>query len=99
MVPKLKEVGVDAELVHALAREGRLIRVSEEFVYLPQQVGALIGRLGELSDGFTVADFRDATGLTRKYAVPFLEWTDRQGLTTRHQNERTFTGDAGESIR
>jgi len=99
MVPKLKEVGVDAELVHALAREGRLIRVSEEFVYLPQQVGALIGRLGELSDGFTVADFRDATGLTRKFAVPFLEWTDRQGLTTRHQNERTFTGDAGESIR
>ncbi len=97
-VPKLQEIGAEAELVHALAREGRLIRISEDFVYLPLQVEALLDRLRELSDGFTVADFRDATGLTRKYAVPFLEWTDRQGITTRHQNERTFTGDAEGSV-
>jgi hypothetical protein len=42
----------------------------------------------EMGDGFTVADFRDATKLSRKYAVPFLEWADGEGLTVRRGDLR-----------
>ena len=92
MVPRLKEIGVDPELLHALLREGRLVRISEDLAYLPGQVQELVAGLDSLPDRFTVAQFRDATGLTRKYAVPFLEWADRRGITTRHGNERTLNG-------
>ena len=89
MVPRLKEMEIDPELLHALLREGRLVRISEELVYLPGQVEGLAAQLADLPDRFTVAEFRDATGLTRKYAVPFLEWTDRRNITTRYGNERS----------
>ncbi len=89
MVPRLKEMEIDSELLHALLREGRLVRISEELVYLPSQVEGLADRLDDLPDRFTVAEFRDATGLTRKYAVPFLEWADRRDITTRYGNERS----------
>lgn len=89
MVPRLKEMEIDPELLHALLREGRLVRISEELAYLPPQVEALVDRLADLPERFTVAEFRDATGLTRKYAVPFLEWADRRGITTRYGNERS----------
>ncbi|MYB44898.1 MAG: selenocysteine-specific translation elongation factor [Acidimicrobiia bacterium] len=89
MVPRLKEMEIDPELLHALLREGRLVRISEELAYLPPQVEALVDRLADLPERFTVAEFRDTTGLTRKYAVPFLEWADRRGITTRYGNERS----------
>ena len=33
---------------------------------------------------------RDATGLSRKYAVPILEWSDREGLTVRRGDVRSL---------
>ena len=89
-VPTLKELDIDPELLHALLREGRLVRISNELAYLPEQADDLVDRMQRLADGFTVADFRDATGLTRKYAVPFLEWSDDAGLTTRDGSTRSF---------
>ena len=91
-VPRLKELGVHPELLHALVREGRLVRISDDLVYLPGQVDALAQRLGDLPSRFTVAAFRDATGLTRKYAVPLLEWMDRSGTTVRFGDERSVAG-------
>ncbi len=90
MVPRLKELAVDPELLHALVRAGRLVRVSDDLVYLPDQLEELKGRLEELPHRFTVAAFRDLTGLTRKYAVPLLEWMDRCGTTIRIGDERSI---------
>ena len=39
-------------------------------------------------DEFTVADFRDRFGISRKYAVPLLEWLDRAGITRRDGDVR-----------
>ena len=97
-VPRLKELEVDPELLHALLREGRLVRISDDLVYLPGQVDALVQRLADLPDRFTVAAFRDATGLTRKYAVPLLEWMDRCGTTVRFGDERSRTDAARTGI-
>jgi hypothetical protein len=49
-------------------------------------VAGLIG----LPAGFTGANFRDHFGLTRKYAVPFLEWLDNEGHTVRQGDGRTL---------
>ena len=53
-------------------------------IYLPEQIEELLARLGDLPERFTVAAFRDAMGLTRKYAVPLLERLDGSGATVRH---------------
>ena len=36
----------------------------------------------------SVATIRDAWQVTRKYAIPLLEYCDRQGVTLRSGNER-----------
>ena len=36
----------------------------------------------------TVAEFREITRTSRKYAVPFLEYCDGQGVTVRTDNHR-----------
>ncbi len=39
-------------------------------------------------DTFTVAEFKDRFGLTRKWAIPLLEHLDRQRLTRREGDRR-----------
>src|SRR5206468_11437030 len=76
-VPSLAEVlakaGLDAAraraLLQILLREGKLIRVSEDLFYH----GSAIERLRALLAGrkgrrFTVAEFKEWTGVSRKYA-------------------------------
>jgi selenocysteine-specific elongation factor len=87
-VPRLKDLGIDQELAHVLIREKRIVKVSDDFVYLPDQLVSLQDRLTELPARFTVSDFRDAFELTRKYAVPLLEWLDLQRITIRDGDNR-----------
>ena len=88
-VPRISDLSLDKEMLHVLLREGRVTRVSEDFVYLPQQVTQITEGLTELPEAFTVAEFRDAFGLSRKYAVPFLEYLDGQGVTSRNGDTRS----------
>lgn len=87
-VPRTSELDIDRELLHALVRDGELVRISEAFVFLPTQIDEIVAQLRHLPDGFTVSEFKDCTGLSRKYAVPFLEWTDRSGMTIRTGDTR-----------
>jgi len=87
-VPSQGQLGLDSELIHLLLRLGELIRVSDQLVILPDQAEAIEGHIARLDDGFTVAEFRDATGLSRKHSVPFLEWADDHGLTARRGDLR-----------
>jgi selenocysteine-specific elongation factor len=87
-VPSADELGLDRDLLHRMVREGRVVRVSDDFVFLPGQIEEIKGHLGSMDSPFTVAQFRDRSGLSRKYAVPILEWADREGLTIRRGDER-----------
>ncbi len=86
--PQRTDLGIDEELLHALIRLGRLIEISETLVYLPETLDGLVLRLQELEEPFTVAGFRDAMGITRKHAVPLLEWLDGNGITRRRGDLR-----------
>jgi selenocysteine-specific elongation factor len=87
-VPRASDLGLTQELLHLLVRTQRLVQVAPDLVLLPDQVETMVETMRALPDGFTVAEFRDATGLSRKYAVPFLEWADKEGLTVRRGDIR-----------
>jgi selenocysteine-specific elongation factor len=87
-VPRAAALELDRELFHALVRSGRMLRVAPDLVYLPEQVDRIRRMLQTLPDGFTVAMFRDALGVSRRHAVPLLEWLDREGDTVRRGDVR-----------
>ena len=87
-VPSLRDLGLSTELVYALVRQGALVRVNSDLGYLPDQIAAIVTGLTELPAGFTVANFRGHFELTRKYAVPLLEWLDSEGHTVRSGDGR-----------
>lgn len=88
-VPDEGELGLEPDVLSLKLRTGELVRIGPGLVYLPEQIEQLKRHMSEL-DEFTVAQFRDAAGLSRKYAVPILEWSDREGLTVRRGDLRRF---------
>jgi selenocysteine-specific elongation factor len=96
-VPAVAEVlaksGVEAArartLLTMLLRENRLTRVSADLVFHR----SAIDRLRELlaahkAQRFNVAAFKEWTGVSRKYAIPLLEYLDRERITRREGDDR-----------
>ena len=73
-------------------RDRKLVRINLELVYHAaalEQVQALLkARSGQR---FSVGDFKDWTGVSRKYAIPLLEFLDRQRLTRRDGEQRVIS--------
>jgi selenocysteine-specific elongation factor len=72
-----------------LIRREDLVQVSENLVYLPEQIAEITGTVAGLKVPFGVGEFKDALGLSRKYAVPILEWLDDSGFTIRRGDGRS----------
>ncbi len=89
-VPTTGELGIGVEALHLLIRDGELVRINDDLVYLPQQIEAIVSQVGELSPPFGVAEFKESLGLSRKYAVPILEWLDANHFTLRRGDKRVF---------
>jgi len=96
-VPAVSEVlgksGVEAararSLLQILIREKRLIRISEDLVFHHSAIHNLRHLLaGRKSTRFNVGSFKDWTGISRKYAIPLLEYLDREHVTRREGDER-----------
>jgi selenocysteine-specific elongation factor len=87
-VPRASQLGLKPDLFHALLRAEQLIRVGDDLAYLPEQLAEIEDRLGQLSPEFTVAEFRNVLGVTRRHAIPLLEWLDSRGLTERRGDLR-----------
>ena len=94
-VPRASRLGLDDELLYALVRSGRLVQISDEVFYLRDQLDEILERLTVLEDGFTVADFRDLLDVSRRQAVPLLEWLDANGWTSRHGDLRSVRKQPG----
>jgi selenocysteine-specific elongation factor len=101
-VPSVKDVlaglSMDAKraekLLHILLREKSLIRVSPELIFHQAALVHLKERLFayKQSNGerISVPAFKDLTGITRKYAIPLLEYLDRERVTRRAGDERVI---------
>jgi selenocysteine-specific elongation factor len=63
-----------------------------------EQAVAIVKQLLQRQDAFTVAEFRDAAGTSRKYAVALLEYLDRQKITRREGDARTRGSACSHSI-
>ncbi len=69
----------------ALERDGRAVKVSDEFYFASSALDALAAAVRDkLATGAaSAAELKDAMGTTRKYAIPLLEHFDAIGLTRR----------------
>jgi selenocysteine-specific elongation factor len=78
--------GEAQRIIDALVRQGRLVRVGEDFYYPPARLDSLTAALTEAmrSKGLlTLAEARDLLATSRKYAQALLEHMDSEGLTLR----------------
>ncbi|HEX8816781.1 MAG TPA: selenocysteine-specific translation elongation factor [Terriglobales bacterium] len=98
-VPLLKDVlaglTIDRARAHKimtlLLREKILVKITDELVFHRDSLAKLRqGLLAEKakSSKMDVGRFKDFAGITRKYAIPLLEYLDREHVTRRVGNER-----------
>jgi selenocysteine-specific elongation factor len=104
-VPALHEVlaGLKVDKVRAqkivtlLLRDKVLLKISNELVFhqsaiekLRQQIAALKAKAATGPAKIDVAKFKEMTGVSRKYAIPLLEYLDRERVTRRVGDERVI---------
>ncbi len=71
-------------VLQILLREGRLVRVNDDLVLHATAVDQLRAILTARKGlRFAVPEFKDWTGVSRKYAIPLLEFLDREHVTVR----------------
>ena len=82
------------KLLQILLRDKVLVRVSPELIFHRDALGQLPGILQNYKksrgERIGVPAFKELTGITRKYAIPLLEYLDRQRLTRRMGDERVI---------
>jgi len=82
------------KLLQLLLRKHRLVRVSEGLVFHRSAIARLKELLAaykqQQGDRLPIAAFKDLTGVSRKYAIPLLEYLDREGITRRVGDERVI---------
>ena len=79
------------DVYYFLLQQGELIRVSENIVLSPDRITFLKDQLKKSFPSghtFTVPEFKDLFRISRKYAIPFLEFLDRQRITRRVGDKR-----------
>jgi selenocysteine-specific elongation factor len=96
-VPGLAEVltqsGVEParsrSILQILLRERRLVRIGVDLVFHQSAVARLKELLAaRKGQRFGVGDFKTWTGVSRKYAIPLLEFLDREHVTRRDGDDR-----------
>ena len=98
-VPSLKEVlsGLKVDKVRAqkivtlLLRDKALVKLSDDLVFHQSALADLRSKITALkatTPKIDVARFKDLTGVSRKYAIPLLEYLDREHVTRRVGDER-----------
>jgi len=86
-----RDEGKLVNLLHLLQEEGRAVRLPGEGYIEAGALGRIVeGVRGILEEkgSMSVGDLKDMTGLSRKYAVPILEYLDGEGYTVRRGDAR-----------
>ena len=79
------------KILRILLKEKTLIKIAEDLLFHRAALAKLreiLARRKEQSNRINVAVFKELTGLSRKYAIPLLEYLDRERVTRREGDER-----------
>jgi len=82
----IKEVDLskyEKEAVKTLFMNNYLYRINKKLIISDHHKNTLIELLKDLPDIFTVKEFKDIASLSRKYAIPYLEFLDNESLTAK----------------
>ena len=100
-VPSLREVlsGLKVDKMRAqkivtlLLRDKVLVKISDDLVFHQTALAGLRQKIADLKKTTATIDvgrFKEITGVSRKYAIPLLEYLDRERVTRRVGNERVI---------
>jgi len=101
-VPSVKEVLTalaieprrSEKLLQLLLRDKALLRITPELIFHREALAELRTKLASYKkakgERISVPAFKDLTGITRKYAIPLLEYLDRERVTRRQADERVI---------
>ncbi|MBV9226264.1 MAG: selenocysteine-specific translation elongation factor [Acidobacteriaceae bacterium] len=89
----LRAAGTDVNkgrgFLEALIKSQKLVRISEDLVFHADVVAHIRRSLqGHKGRRFSVPEFKEWTQISRKYAIPLLEYLDRQHVTRREGDAR-----------
>jgi selenocysteine-specific elongation factor len=93
MAEALAKSGVEIKrartLLETLVRQKRLLRINQELVFHASAIEGLRQLLAaRKGQSFGVGEFKEWTGISRKYAIPLLEYLDREHITLRKDDQR-----------
>ena len=101
----LSRVGVPAsqqqhgrKVLHVLIDAGKLVRVDGEMFFHASALNDMIARLRAFAAtkpdrAIDVTAFKELASISRKYAIPLLEYLDRQRVTRREGDKRIVMSD------
>jgi selenocysteine-specific elongation factor len=81
------------KIIQLMIKENVLVKISDDLIVERQALNKLIEDVRALKTArpkFGVREFKDLTGLSRKFAVPLLEYLDGQRVTRRVGDERVI---------
>ena len=79
------------KILRLMVQDGTLAKVSEDLMVHRSLVDEIVAALRSRKDSrptFGVGEFKDLVGVSRKYAIPLLEYLDREGVTRRVGSDR-----------
>ena len=91
----LEEMGINEkdgiELLKFATHSKKLVRVSEDLYYSPDQIEKIVDildRFFQKNKDINVIQFKELMNISRKYAIDLLEYFDNQRFTIREGNIR-----------
>ncbi|SDP28961.1 selenocysteine-specific translation elongation factor SelB [Nakamurella panacisegetis] len=79
--PELQRLKLGRAQLAAAEAAGRIVRLTDDIVLLPQTLTTVMIELARLPQPFSTSAARASMGTTRRVAVPLLEYLDRVGRT------------------
>jgi selenocysteine-specific elongation factor len=88
---ELDQLGLTRRELAAAERAGRVIRITDEIVLLPDAPQLAVDALRSIAS-FSPSQARETLGSTRRVVIPLLEYLDAHGYTRRDSDgNRTVT--------
>ena len=84
------------KLQSLLVDRGELVRLTPDVVLLEEAILEAVRRMAahhETAGPFSAAEAKDLLGTTRKFAIPLLEYLDKQGWTRRREDRREMNAE------